>query len=63
MKVKYCFQLTKMIFREWKDKYDIADIEAEDAVEFNMRNTFILRPDLGLSGEEIVTMPHPLIQV
>ncbi|KNC20910.1 hypothetical protein FF38_00324 [Lucilia cuprina] len=50
------------VFEEWKDKYDIADISEEDAVEFNMRNTFIFRPDLGLSGEEVITMPHPLIQ-
>ncbi|XP_075167837.1 sensory neuron membrane protein 1-like [Haematobia irritans] len=51
------------VFEEWKDKYDLEDIEEEDAVEFNMRNTFIFRPDLGLSGEEIVVFPHPLIQV
>ncbi|XP_023303093.2 sensory neuron membrane protein 1-like, partial [Lucilia cuprina] len=51
------------VFDEWKDKYDVEDIEAEDAVEFNMRNTFIFRPDLGLSGEELIIMPHPLIQI
>ncbi|XP_011292727.1 sensory neuron membrane protein 1-like [Musca domestica] len=51
------------VFEEWKDKYDIEDIEEEDAVEFTMRNTFIFRPDLGLSGEEVVTFPHPLVQV
>lgn len=39
------------------------DIEEEDAVSFKMRNTFKFRPDLGLSGQELVTMPHPLLQV
>ncbi|KAM7344096.1 sensory neuron membrane protein 1-like [Cochliomyia hominivorax] len=28
-----------------------------------MRNTFIFKPELGLSGEELIIMPHPLIQV
>ncbi|XP_017864610.1 PREDICTED: sensory neuron membrane protein 1 [Drosophila arizonae] len=50
------------VYDEWKDKYDIVDIEAENAVSFNMRNTFQFRPDLGLSGEELITMPHPLLQ-
>lgn len=39
------------------------DIEEEDAVSFKMRNTFQFRPDLGLSGQELITMPHPLLQV
>ncbi|XP_067633281.1 sensory neuron membrane protein 1-like [Eurosta solidaginis] len=51
------------IFDEWKDKYDLEDFEDEDAVAFNMRNTFIHRPDRGLSGEEFIVMPHPLIQI
>ncbi|KAM7343534.1 sensory neuron membrane protein 1-like isoform 2-T2 [Cochliomyia hominivorax] len=55
-------EIGPFVFEEWKDKYDIEDIDNEDAVEFNMRNTFIFRPDLGLSGKEFITMPHPLIQ-
>lgn len=39
------------------------DIEEEDAVSFKMRNTFQFRPDLGLSGQQLITMPHPLLQV
>ncbi|XP_030388379.1 sensory neuron membrane protein 1-like [Scaptodrosophila lebanonensis] len=50
------------VFEEWKDKYNIEDNEAEDTVSFNMRNTFKLRSDLGLSGEELITMPQPLLQ-
>ncbi|KAL7736287.1 hypothetical protein ACLKA6_002956 [Drosophila palustris] len=51
-----------LVFEEWKDKFNVQDIEAEDAVSFNMRNTFQLRSDLGLSGQQLITMPHPLLQ-
>ncbi|XP_070066704.1 sensory neuron membrane protein 1 [Drosophila virilis] len=51
------------VYDEWKDKYELMDIEAENAISFNMRNTFQTRADLGLSGEELITMPHPLLQV
>ncbi|XP_039956690.1 sensory neuron membrane protein 1-like [Bactrocera tryoni] len=51
------------VFEEWKDKYDLEDFEDEDAVAYNMRNTFIFRPDLGLSGEDLIVMPHPLVQI
>ncbi|ALC41584.1 Snmp1 [Drosophila busckii] len=50
------------VFEEWKDKYNVQDIEDENAVSFNMRNTFKLRIDLGLSGKEIITLPQPLLQ-
>jgi hypothetical protein len=43
------------------------DNEEEDTVTFDMVNTFIFRPDLtaahGLTGDEIVTVPHLLIMV
>lgn len=44
------------------------DDEEEDSVTFDMVNTFIFRPDLtkassGLTGNEIVTIPHLLIMV
>lgn len=53
---------------EWKEKYDLSDNEADDSVSFDMKNTFIFRPDLtlnasGLRGDELVTMPHLLIMV
>lgn len=43
------------------------DNEDDDTVTFDMVNTFIFRPDLtlpyGLTGNEIVTVPHLLIMV
>lgn len=47
--------------REWKEKYDLVDDEAEDTLTYHFRNKFIFRPDLSenLTGDEIVTMPHP----
>lgn len=51
-------------FREYKDKYDIVDDNEEDTIEYEYRNTYIYRPEKngpGLTGDEIVTMPHPLL--
>lgn len=53
-----------LIYREYKDKFDIVDNKEEDTMEYDYRNTYIFRPDLsgvGLTGNEIVVMPHPLI--
>lgn len=53
---------------EWKYKSDLVDNEQEDTVAFEMMNRFIFRPDLtmaasGLTGNEVVTIPHLLIMV
>lgn len=49
--------------REWKERYDIKDDPAKDTVTYTMRNRFVFRPDLsnGLTGDEIVTLPHLII--
>lgn len=49
-------------YREWKEKYSPVDNEEEDTLTYRYKNTFIFRPDLsgpGLTGNEVITMPHP----
>lgn len=43
----------------------MTDNDADDTVTFNMKKTFIFRPDLskGLTGNESITVIHPLIMV
>lgn len=53
-----------MFFREWKEKYDTVDNDEDDTLEYNYKNTFIFRQELsgpGLTGQEILTLPHPMI--
>lgn len=48
--------------REWKEKFDLVDNDEEDTLTYHFKNTFKFRPDLsgpGLTGDEIITMPHP----
>lgn len=49
-----------MPLREWKEREDIQDDDFRDTVSYTMKNRFVFRPDLsnGLTGDEIVTMPH-----
>lgn len=51
----------KYIYREWKEKFDLVDDDEEDTLTYHYKNTFIFRPDLSgsLTGNEIITMPHP----
>lgn len=58
--------LNRTLHSEWKEKADLVDNDKEDTVSFDMKNTFMFRPDLmapGLTGDEIVTVPHLLIMV
>lgn len=53
---------------EWKKKEIIEDNDKDDTVTFDMKNTFIFRSDLtakesGLTGNEVVTIPHLIIMV
>lgn len=43
----------------------MSDDETDDTLTFNMKNTFIFRPDLskGLTGNEIITTIHPMVAV
>lgn len=50
--------------REFKDKVDIVDNEEEDTIEYDYRNTYQYKPERngpGLTGDEIVTVAHPLL--
>lgn len=42
---------------------DIQDDDVKDTISYTMKNKFIFRPDLsrGLTGDEIVTVPHLII--
>lgn len=49
-------------FRQWKEKYNLIDNEENDTLTYHFKNTYIFRPDLsgpGLTGNEIIVMPHP----
>lgn len=50
-------------FREWKKKFDLERVKENDTLKYHFSNTLIFRPDLsnGLTGNEIITMPHPLM--
>ena len=49
--------------RDWKIREDIQDDDAKDTVTYTMKDRFIFRSDLsnGLTGDEIVTVPHLII--
>ncbi|XP_022906339.2 sensory neuron membrane protein 1-like isoform X1 [Onthophagus taurus] len=51
------------VFEEWREKVLIAENEIDDTMTFYAKETFIYRQDLsgGLTGNEIITIPHPLI--
>lgn len=55
--------IQKYLCREWKLREDIQDNDKEDTISYTLKNRFIFRPDLskGLTGEEIVTVPHMVI--
>lgn len=51
--------------REWKEKVDVVDNDQDDTMTFNMKNTFIFNKQKSgsLTGDEMVTIPHPFIMV
>ena len=53
------------IFSEYKKKLNLKDIEKEDAVLFNTMDTwhFIKEKSGGLTGDEMITIPHAAILV
>jgi hypothetical protein len=53
------------LFREYKEKLDLKDNNEDDTVSFNPRDYFIFKRELsdGLTGDEIITIPHAAILV
>lgn len=64
--IQFKFLTCKFSFvcREWKVKYDLIDDNDADTLEYSYKNTYIYNPTkngVGLTGNEIVTLLHPLI--
>ena len=51
--------------REYKEKLDLKDHNDDDTVSFNPRDYFIFKREKsgGLTGDEIITIPHMAILV
>lgn len=51
------------LISEWKSKNILTEDNDEDSITFEMINTFHFRLDLsqGLTGDEMVTIPHLLL--
>lgn len=59
------YVLIKTKFREWKEKVDQVEDVTMDTIEFTEKKTFIFDPkaSAGLTGDETITIAHPLILV
>jgi hypothetical protein len=53
------------LFREYKEKLDLKDHNEDDTVSFNPRDYFIFKREKsgGLTGDEVITIPHAAILV
>nr|XP_018916083.1 PREDICTED: sensory neuron membrane protein 1-like [Bemisia tabaci] len=56
-------QVGPYVYDEWKSKANITDYPKEDAVTFHMLNTFVFDANKsgGLTGDELIYVPHVLI--
>lgn len=59
------YNITLFCYREWKEKVDQEQNLDEDTIEFTEKKTFYFNQKLSgaLTGDEIVTMAHPLMLV
>lgn len=50
--------------REWKEKFELEDNDNDDTLTYHFKSTYFFRPEKsgpGLTGDEMITMPHPVI--
>lgn len=52
-------------YREYKEKLDLKDNNEDDTVAFNPRDYFIFKREMsqGLTGDEVITIPHAAVLV
>lgn len=57
--------LSTSLYREYKEKLDLKDNNEDDTVSFNPRDYFIFKREMseGLTGDEVITIPHAAILV
>ncbi|KAG5684952.1 hypothetical protein PVAND_014159 [Polypedilum vanderplanki] len=62
-KMPHVQQIGPYVFDEWKSKNVLSENEQDDTITSELVSTYIFRPDLtkNLTGDEIVTVPHPIL--
>ncbi|XP_074041319.1 sensory neuron membrane protein 1 isoform X2 [Leptinotarsa decemlineata] len=49
-------------YEEWKEKIDVTDLDADDTISYNPKDTFLKKTRPGCrTGQEYITIPHPMI--
>lgn len=56
-------EIGPFVFEEWKSKVNLVDNETDDTVSFNAKTRWYFNQERSgkLTGDEIITIPHPLI--
>lgn len=61
----FMFNFILNYIREWRSKVFLSEDEEEDTLTFYSKDTFIFKADESspLNGNELLTIPHPVILV